>query len=264
MEQNKIISIVNQKGGVGKTTTALNVSAWLSIFGHKKILLIDNDGQSNLTACVDIDNEKVKGTTFDLLTNEKVQAEDIIYHDDKLLFDFIVSDDRLNNIDLTLNGYMDRERQLVYKLESVVNKYDYIIIDCSPSLNLSTINSLVASDYLMIPVQADFLSIRGTANLTDSIDKIKQRMNPKLDILGVFVTMFDGRKTNDKALYEVIQNQFKEKAFKTFVRESVRLKESPMAKKSIFEFDKNCNGYIDYYNLCIEIWQRLGGKVNDK
>ena len=264
MESNRIISIVNQKGGVGKTTTALNVSSWLSLYGKKKILLIDLDGQSNLTACVDVKEDKIKGTTFDLLVNENVKVEDVIYKSDNLLFDFIVADDRLNNIDLTLNGYLDRERQLLYKLESVVNQYDFIIIDCSPSLNLGTINSLVASDYILIPVQADFLSIRGTANLISSIDKVKQRMNPKLDILGVFITMYDNRKLNDKNIYEAIQTQFNEKAFNTFIRENVRIKESPMAKKSIFEYDRNCNGFVDYYNLCLEIWERLGGKVNGK
>ena len=159
---------------------------------------------------------------------------------------------------------MDRERQLLYKIESIKKDYDYIIIDCSPSLNLATINSLVASDYILIPVQADYLSIRGTAKVLESIYKVKERMNPKLDILGVFITMYDNRKTNDKNIYESIQKQFKDKAFNTFVRENVRLKESPIEKKSIFEYDRNCNGYIDYYNLMIEVWKRLGGQVNEK
>lgn len=264
MEKNKVISIVNQKGGVGKTTTALNMASWLSLYPKCKILLVDNDGQANLTACVNIDTSKVKGSTFDLLTNDNIKVEDIIYKDDSLLFDMIVSDERLNNIDLILNGVMDRERQLLYKLESVIQDYDYIIIDCSPSLNLATINSLVASDYILIPVQADYLSIRGTAKLLDSINKVKERMNPKLDILGVFITMYDNRKINDKNIYETIQEQFKEKAFNTFIRENVRLKESPIEKKSIYEYDRGCNGFIDYYNLMIEVWKRLGGQVNDK
>lgn len=264
MQTNKIISIVNQKGGVGKTTTALNMSAWLSIYTKAKVLLIDNDGQANLTACINIDNTKVKGSIFDLLTNDNIKVEDIIYKDDSLLFDMIVADERLNNIDLVLNGVMDRERQLLYKLESVINDYDYIIIDCSPSLNLATINSLVTSDYILIPVQADYLSIRGTAKLLDSINKVKERMNPKLDILGFFITMYDNRKINDKNIYETIQEQFKEKAFNTVIRENVRLKESPIEKQSIFEYDKNCNGFMDYYNLMIEVWKRLGGQVNGK
>ena len=262
MEKNKVISIVNQKGGVGKTTTALNFGAWLSIYAKAKVLLIDIDGQANLTACIDINQNKVKGSTFDLLTNDNIKVEDIIYTDYSL-FDIIVSDERLNNIDLVLNGIMDRERQLSYKLESIINSYDYIIIDCSPSLNLATINSLVASDYILIPVQSDFLSIRGTAKLLESINKVKERMNPKLDILGVFITMYDNRKTNDKGIYETIQEQFKDKAFNTFIRENVRIKESPIEKKNIFEYDKNSNGSIDYYNLFIEVWKRLGGKVNE-
>lgn len=264
MEKNKVISIVNQKGGVGKTTTALNLSSWLSLYGKRKILIIDIDGQSNLTACINVDMTKIKYTIFDVLTNDKLNIEDTIYKDNKLLFDVIVADDKLNNIDLYLNSTFERERQLFYKIESIKKDYDFIIIDCSPSLNLATINSLVSSDYILIPVQSDYLSIRGTAKLMESINKIKERMNPKLELLGVFVTMFDNRKINDKNIYEVIHNQFKEKAFNTFIRENVRIKESPMAKQSIFEYDKNCNGYLDYYNLCIEIWKRLGGSVTNE
>lgn len=263
LQTHKIISIVNQKGGVGKTTTALNMSAWLSLYPKARVLLIDMDGQANLTACVNIDKSKVKGTSFELLTDDDIKAEDIIYKDKSLLFDMIVADDKLNNIDLVLNNVMDRERQLIYKLENVKKMYDFIIIDCSPSLNLATINSLAATDFIIIPVQADYLSIRGTAKLLESINKVKVRINPKLDILGVFITMYDNRKINDKNIYDTIQEQFKEKAFNTYIRENVRLKESPIEKKSIFEYDRTCNGYADYYNLMIEIWKRLGGKVNE-
>lgn len=259
LQTHKIISIVNQKGGVGKTTTALNMAAWLSIYAKARVLLIDMDGQANLTACININKDKVKGSSFELLTDEDLKAEDIIYKDSSLKFDMIVADEKLNNIDLVLNNYMDRERQLLYKLEAIRNLYDFIIIDCSPSLNLATINSLAATDYIIIPVQADFLSIRGTAKLLESIDKVKIRINPKLDILGVFITMYDNRKINDKNIYETIQEQFKEKAFKTYIRENVKLKESPIEKKSVFEYDLTSNGAADYNSLMIEIWKRLGG-----
>lgn len=264
LQTHKIISIVNQKGGVGKTTTALNMSAWLSLFTKAKVLLIDMDGQANLTACVNIDKSKVKGNSFDLLVNEELKAEDIIYKDKSLLFDIIVADEKLNNIDLILNNVMDRERQLSYKLEEIKEKYDFIIIDCSPSLNLATINSLATTDFIMIPVQADYLSVRGTAKLLESINKVKAKINPGLDILGVFLTMYDNRKLNDKEIYDTIQEQFKEKAFKTCIRENVRLKESPIERKSIFEYDKSCNGFYDYYSLMVEVWKRLGGNVSEK
>lgn len=264
MQIHKIISIVNQKGGVGKTTTALNMASWLSTIANCKVLLIDNDGQANLTACCNIDQSKIKGTIFDLLTDETIKAEDIIYKDSSMTFDMIIANDKLNDIDLVLNGVLDRERQLLYKIETIINDYDYIIIDCSPSLNLATINSLVASDYILIPVQADYLAIRGSAKLLESINKVKARMNTKLDILGVFITMYDNRKINDKNIYDTIQDQFKDKAFNTFIRENVKLKESPIEKKSIFEYDKTCNGALDYHNLMIEIWKRLGGQVNEK
>ena len=119
LQVHKVISIVNSKGGVGKTTTALNMAAWLSICVKARVLLIDLDGQANLTACINVDMGKVKGTSYDLLTNESLKAEDIIYKDNSLLFDVIVADDRLNNIDVTLNSIMDTERQLSYKLESI-------------------------------------------------------------------------------------------------------------------------------------------------
>lgn len=263
LQKHKIISIVNQKGGVGKTTTALNMAAWLSLFTNAKILLIDMDGQANLTACVNIDKSKINGTSFDLLVNEDIKAENVIYKNKNLLFDMIVADDKLNNIDIVLNNYIAREMQLLEKLEEVKNNYDYIIIDCSPSLNLATINSLAATDYVMIPVQADFLSVRGTAKLLESIERIKNRLNTKLDILGVFITMYDNRKLNDKEIYDTIQEQFKEKAFKTCIRENVKLKESPIEQKSIFEYDKASNGYYDYYSLMIEVWKRLGGNVSE-
>lgn len=263
MEKNKVISIVNAKGGVGKTTTALNMGAWLSLYPKSKVLLLDLDGQCNLSACVNIDYSKVKGSTYDLLINDNVKVEDIIYKDNPT-FDIIVSDERLNDIDLDLNAKYDRERLLSYKLKSIIKEYDYIIIDCSPSLNRATINALVVSDYVLIPVQSDYLSIRGTAKLLDSINTVKEHMNPKLDILGTFVTMFDSRKINDKNIYETIQEQFKDKAFNTVIRENVRIKESPIEKKSIFEYDRNCNGFFDYYNLMIEIWKKLGGQVNEK
>lgn len=264
LQTNKIISIVNQKGGVGKTTTALNMGAWFSLYPRKKILMIDMDGQSNLSACVNVDYSKIKGTSFDLLTDDNIQAEDIIYKDKSLLFDIIVSDEKLNNIDLYLNSVMDRERQLIYKLDKIKSQYDYIILDCSPSLNLATINSLVATDFILIPVQSSLLSLRGTAKLLESINKVKERINPSLDILGVFITMYDNRKINDRNIYENIHNNFKEKALNTCIRENVRLKESPVEKKSIFEYDRTCNGFYDYYNLMLEIWKRLGGQVNEK
>ena len=128
LQTHKIISIVNQKGGVGKTTTALNMAAWLSMYAKAKVLLIDMDGQANLTACININKDKVKGSAFELLTDEDLKAEDIIYKDSSLKFDMIVADEKLNNIDLVLNNYMDRERQLLYKLEAIRNLYDFIIM----------------------------------------------------------------------------------------------------------------------------------------
>lgn len=262
MERNKIISVVNAKGGVGKTTTALNMGAWLSIFAKCKVLLIDGDGQANLTACMNIDFSKVKGSLYDLLIDEDLPVQNVIYHDNNLLCDIIVADERLNEIDLKLSATFDRERLLFYKLNEIKENYDYIIIDCSPSFNLTTYNSLVASDYLIVPVQSDFLAVRGTSNMIDSIKlKVQKRLNPDLKILGYFLTMYDNRITTDKSIKDLLKEQFQEKAFETSIRENSKIKDSPMVQKSIFEFDKYSNGYTDYYNLMLEVWQRLGGSV---
>lgn len=265
MERNKIISIVNQKGGVGKTTTTLNMSAWFSMFAKCKVLIIDGDGQANLTTCLNIDMAKVKGTLYDLLTNEDLKAQDIIYQDSNLLCDVIIADERLNDIDIVLSTAFDRERILQYKLEEIRANYDYIIIDCSPALNLTTYNALVASDYLLIPVQSDFLAVRGTANMVDLIkNKVQKRLNPKLEILGLFLTMYDNRITTDKSIKDLLKEEFGDKALEVCIRENSKVKDSPMYKKSIFEYDRNSNGCVDYYNLMIELWQRLGGSVNNE
>lgn len=265
MERNKIISVVNAKGGVGKTTTALNMGAWLSMFAKCKVLLIDGDGQANLTACMDIDFSKIKNTLYDLLINEDLPIQEAIYHDDKLLCDIIIADERLNEIDLKLSATFDRERILSYKLNEIKQNYDYIIIDCSPSFNLTTYNSLVASDFLLVPVQSDFLAVRGTSNMIDNIkSKVHKRLNPNLEVLGYFLTMYDSRITTDKSIKDLLKEQFKEKAFDTSIRENSKIKDSPMVQKSIFEYDKYSNGFYDYYNLMLEVWKRLGGQVNER
>jgi chromosome partitioning protein len=174
-----------------------------------------------------------------------------------------VADSRLNDIDMAIMNAYDRERLLSYKLEEIKKYYDYIIIDSPPIINQATLNILVASDYLLIPVQSNYLGVRGIATLTNTIDKVKQRMNPNIKILGYFVAMYDSRANTDKGIYELIQEQFGELAFKSYIRQNSKLKEAPMAQKTIFEYDRNSNGSIDYYNLCIEIWKRLGGSVND-
>lgn len=263
MERNKIISLMGNKGGISRTTSAINIGAWFSLCGKCKILVIDGDGQANLTGSLAIDESKIKGTIYDLITNDDVKAEDIIYRDSALLFDVIVADSRLNDIDMAIMNAYDRERLLSYKLESIKKYYDYIIIDSPPIINQATINILVASDYLLIPVQSNYLGVRGISTLTDTIEKIKKRMNPNIKILGYFLAMYDSRTNTDKGIYELIQEQFGELAFKTYIRQNSKLKEAPMEQKTIFEYDRNSNGAIDYYNLCIEIWKKLGGSVND-
>lgn len=262
MLRNQIISLVNNKGGVGRTTTALNLGAWLSQMAKCKILLIDGDGQGNLSGSLNIPQQKRKGL-FDLLTDDDLTAEEIIYRDSNLPFDIILADSRLDSIDMAIMNSYDRERLLSYKLEPIKQYYDYIIIDSSPVMNQATKNILVASDFVLIPVQSDYLSVRGTSSLKKTIEEIQKRLNPNLKILGCFLTMYDNRINTDRTIYEAIQEQFGELTFETRIRENSKIKEAPMFKKNIFEYDRFSNGSIDYNNLFLEVWVRLGGKVNN-
>jgi len=266
MERHKIISVLNRKGGVSKTTSSINLASWLSIYGKMKVLYIDGDTQNTIVNCLNIDKSATNGTIYDLLSKEQVKTEDIIYHDENIHFDVIISDENLSNIDLVMANMYEREKQLLYKLENIKNMYDFIIIDCSPSLSLCTINILVATDYILVPLLSDFLSLTATKTLNDDINKIKERLNPNIEVLGYFLSFFDNRRLNDRNIYEALQQQYGDKALKSVIRESVKVKESAMFKKNIFDYDTthSSNGYIDYYNLCIEIWLKLGGRINEK
>lgn len=246
-----IISFCNQKGGVAKTTSALNVAAGLHAKGYK-VLLVDIDPQSSLTYSLGIKADDLPATVYDLLKEEKT-AKELIQDINGL--HIIPSNLELAGAELTIAGQPGREYLLQEGLKDA-GKYDYIIIDTPPSLGLLTLNALTASNCVYVPVQADFLSIKGLKLLTDTIGIIKKRINPGLHIAGVIVTRYDNRKRLNRDAVELLKNTFGDVLFKTVIRENVTLAEAPAAGKNVFEYDPKSNGAEDYGALLNEIIER--------
>lgn len=244
----KVISIVNQKGGVGKTTTTINLGAGLSRAG-KKVLLIDIDPQASLTASLDV--EDPDSNLYQVFNEEKTLKEVIKKHRE---FDIIPADITLADVESNTN--YEAYNVLKRGLKSIAN-YDYVLIDCPPSLGVFTTNSFIASDFVLIPVQTEFLSVRGFDQLIKGFEKIKDNGNDKLEIMGAVFTLFDQRRTLDKLS---IKSLLKEDIhiFNTFIRRSVDLAEAPLRKQTIFEYNKNGKGAEDYSDLTNEVlkWEK--------
>lgn len=245
----KIIAILNHKGGVGKTTTTINLAAALQQ-KKKRVLAIDMDGQANLTESFGLSIEEeqtvygaMKGK-YPLPLVETSSGVTVV----PSCLDLSAAEAELINEpgrELILNG-------LIAKLLDN-RKFDYILIDCPPSLGLLTLNALTAADYLIIPVQAQFLAMRGMAKIMNVIATVQERLNPKLAIGGIVITQFDKRKTLNKSVAELVKDSFCEKVFKTVIRDNVSLAEAPIKGKNIFEYSKNSNGAKDYMALAQEI-----------
>jgi chromosome partitioning protein len=250
---NNIISISNHKGGVGKTTSAVNIGAGFNKLG-KKVLLIDFDPQANLSQSLGIINPEkniygaIKGK-YELFPIQILKN-----------FDIIPSTLDLSGAEIELSGEAGREyilKELIEKLNNSANKnYDYIIIDNPPSLGLLTINAFTASDAVIIPLQAEFLALQGLVKLTEILNKVKNRLNKKLEIGGVFITQYDNRKVLNRDVVETIENNFKEKLFKTKIRNNVALAEAPSQGLDIFRYNPKSYGAEDYLALCKEILKK--------
>jgi len=246
----KIISLLNHKGGVGKTTSAINIAAGMVELGHK-VLLIDLDPQANLTLSLGIPRQKY--TIYEALRGES----ELVPYSVKEGLDVITSTLDLSGAEMELINEAGREFILRELFEPVREEYDFIIIDCPPSLGLLTLNALTSSHYVYIPLQTEFLALQGLTKIKQIIDKVRFRLNKKLTIGGVFATMYDGRKVLNRDVVGTIHKYFGAKVFDTKIRDTVALAEAPAQRKDIFSYSKNSNGAKDYLSLCQEVVKRV-------
>lgn len=250
-----IISIANQKGGVGKTTTAINLAAAFALRG-RRTLLIDLDPQANSTMSY-LDMATVERSVYDAITDASVAFQDVIHPTAQEHLSVAPSRIALAKLEGKLVGELDSHFKLKDKLAPVLKDFDVVVIDCPPALGLLTVNALVASTHLLIPIQSSYFALEGTDDLLETIEKVRMRANPDLRILGVVITMHDKRTALARDIRAQIDKVFGAKVFKTVITKSVRLEESPAYKESIFKFAPELSGATEYYRLCEEVIDRV-------
>jgi chromosome partitioning protein len=250
-----IITIANQKGGVGKTTTAINLAAALSLSG-KRVLLVDLDPQGNTTMSFTDWDELSEGSTYDWLVTDLDDPSEIIVETGQKKLSLAPASLALARVEAQLQGEIDAHYRLKDVLEQLRPKFDMILIDTPPTLGMLTVNAMVASTDVIIPIQASYFAMEGTDDLLDTIEKIKRRPNPQLNVLGVVVTMYDKRTVLGKDILDRIHESFGETVFKTLITRNIRLEESPAHKESIFSFAPKSNGAEQYRRLGKEVLKR--------
>jgi len=247
----KIIAIANQKGGVGKTTTSVNLAASLGVL-EKKILLIDADPQANATSGLGIDVEEVENGTYQLLEHS-IKAEQAILKTSSPNLDIIPAHIDLVAIEIELVDQENRESMLKKAVEPLREKYDFILIDCAPSLGLLTLNALTASDSVIIPIQCEYFALEGLGKLLNTIKSVQRIHNNKLDIEGLLLTMYDSRLRLSNQVVEEVKKHFDEMVFETIIQRNVRLSEAPSYGESIINYDASSKGASNYLSLAHEI-----------
>ena len=251
----KIIAFANQKGGVGKTTSAVNIAASVGILG-KKVLLIDRDPQGNTTSGVGINKKNLKATSYEMLIGE-IDAEKAIVTTEFENLSVIPSNISLAGAEFDLYQLDNREFRLKEQLQAIRDNYDYIFIDCPPSLGMITVNALAAADAVIIPMQCEYYALEGLSQLMLTIRKIKQLYNPELEICGILITMFNGRLILTMQVISELKKYYSDKLFKTPISRNVRLSEAPSFGTPVYYHDKSSKGAKEYLDVAKELTQRI-------
>lgn len=249
------VAVANQKGGVGKTTTAVNLAAALTTLGLR-ILLVDLDPQGNTTSSLGFDKGELERSAYDLLINGD-SLDDVVTSIQRLELDLIGANPQLAGAEVELVGTRQRERRLRQALSDQAGAYDLVIIDCPPSLGLLTVNALTVAERIVIPIQCEYLALEGLMQLINTMDLVRRRLNPALDVLGVVMTMYDARTKLSAEVVESVRRHFPRRLFATVIPRSVRLAEAPSHGLTIFEYAPQSAGAVAYQDLAREVAARL-------
>jgi chromosome partitioning protein len=251
----RVIALCNQKGGVGKTTSTINLGAALTEFG-RRVLLVDFDPQGALSVGLGVQPHQLERTTYNLLMERSVGIDEVLLKTGVPGMDLLPSNIDLSAAEVQLVNEVAREQTLARTLAPVLGDYDFVLIDCQPSLGLLTVNALTAADGVIIPLECEFFSLRGVALLIDTIEKVQQRLNPKLRLEGILATMYDGRTLHSREVYSRVLEAFGDKVFDTVISRTVRFPETTVAGEPITTWAPTSNGAVAYRELAMEVLSR--------